>query len=247
MKDLIEEKKQLKKKTPKFLKQESHRRKRLGNKDHWRKPKGVHSKIRLSRKGKRLLVSIGYKSPVILRNADSSGRIPIIINNVLELKNMDINKNFAIISAKVGNKKKISILEEAKKLKITFANIKNIDEFIKNLKDSFEKRKSEKKQRLEEKKKKEEAKKKKIEEKKKKESKKEKESKEKSVDEKEIKEEVSKEVKELVEKTKENIIEKEDVKIQKTDVQSKEKTKKPKVAEKKEIKSLTPKKKEDKK
>ncbi len=151
-KELVEQKKLAKKKKPNFVRQESHRRKRLGTK--WRKPKGIHSKLRLHRRGKPSMVSIGYKTPVALQNRDSEGRLPFIVHNLKELKLFNPKENYAILYGKLGNKKRLQILEEAKKLKISFSNIK-IDEKIKQIKQKAESKKELKKKREERKKKKE--------------------------------------------------------------------------------------------
>ena len=116
--ELLDEKKALKKRTPTFRRQESHKRKRLG--DGWRKPRGVQSKLRLRRRGKPSMVSIGYRSMAVLRNKDEQGRTRIIIHNLSDISNFDSKINFAVLSARVGGRKKIAIFEQAKKLKISF-------------------------------------------------------------------------------------------------------------------------------
>ena len=51
----------MKKKKPKFIRQDAHKKGRLAKK--WRKPKGLQSKMRLCKKGYRKRISKGYKSP----------------------------------------------------------------------------------------------------------------------------------------------------------------------------------------
>ncbi len=159
LKELLEEKKQIKKKLPSFKRQESARRKKLGTK--WRKPKGVQSKLRLRRRGKPAMVSIGYKTFSKLRHSNEEGKFPFLISSFSDLNSFDSEKNFAILSSKIGNKKRLQIFEKAKKQKISFSNIRDIDASIKKIKSEFEARKTKKKQRLEKKKKREQERKKK--------------------------------------------------------------------------------------
>src|SRR3989344_5061677 len=78
--------------------------KKLKNK--WRKPKGLHNKLRLRKGGKGKVVKIGY-------GKKKKGIEIAIINNIKELINA---KKDIIISSSVGLKKKVEILEKAKEL-----------------------------------------------------------------------------------------------------------------------------------
>ncbi len=154
LKELSKQKKKIKKKMPEFKRQESHRRKRLGTK--WRKPRGVQSKLRLRRRGKPKMVSIGFKTISILRHANEEGKTPFRVENHNDLKNFNPEKNFAILSSKIGSKKRLEILEKAKSKKISFSNIRNLDSEIRKIKESYEKRKKQKKEKAEKKKKRQE-------------------------------------------------------------------------------------------
>ena len=68
---LIELRKAIKEKKPIFIRQDNPKRKKLSYK--WRKPKGIHSKIRHHFKGRRKMPSPGYKSPAAVRGFHSSG------------------------------------------------------------------------------------------------------------------------------------------------------------------------------
>ncbi len=139
------------KKNPSFIRQDSHKKKKLGKK--WRRPKGLHSKMRLQKKGYRVIVKPGYGKP----NKEKKllkGLQAVVIHNVKELEVIDEKKQGIIISSKVGNRKKVEIMNQAEKRKIEILNIKSIKEYLDLLKQKFEKRKEEK----EEKKKKKEQK-----------------------------------------------------------------------------------------
>ena len=83
--------------------------------------------------------------------ARKKDRIKImIIKNINDVGNV---KQSALLSSKLGLKKKIEILKRASELKIKILNVKNIDEFIKKTNESFEKKKHDKKKKEIEKKK----------------------------------------------------------------------------------------------
>ena len=58
---LLQVRKELKERKPEFIRQDNPKRKKLNYK--WRKPKGIHSKMRHNRRGKRGSPSPGYGSP----------------------------------------------------------------------------------------------------------------------------------------------------------------------------------------
>ena len=115
-------------------------------KDSWRKPKGIHSKLRLQKKGKGKLVRIGYGTKKDLKGL-IKGKKAVRVTNLKDLENL---KEAIIISSKIGLKKKLEIINKAKELKLEIINIKNVDKFLEEIK----KNKEEKKKLKEEKKKK---------------------------------------------------------------------------------------------
>ena len=137
MKELLEIRDKLKSKKPKFIRQLGGKLKNLSL--NWRAPKGMHSKLRRKRRGKQNQPSIGYSSPRLVRGLHKTGLIPLIVSNKDQLNEVKSNMG-AIISSRVGKRKKLSILEEAKKNKITVLNIKDLDKYITKLNDEFEKR-----------------------------------------------------------------------------------------------------------
>ena len=148
---LLELRNNIKDKKPDFIRQDYQRRKRLGRKLKWRKPKGIHSKIRHHFKGRRKMPSPGYKSPRKVKGLHASGLKIVSISSLDGIKN--INKEFegAVISKSIGTKKRLEILKRAKELGISVLNfdidvqIKNIEELVnsKKKKESKEKKKEE--------------------------------------------------------------------------------------------------------
>ena len=63
--ELLKLREEIKENKPDFIRQEYPARKNL--KKTWRKPKGIHSKMRKKKLGKRKQPSVGYKSPRLVR------------------------------------------------------------------------------------------------------------------------------------------------------------------------------------
>jgi len=179
-KKLLELRNKIKKKKPLFIRQDAHKHKRLGRK--WRKPKGIQSKMRLRRRGYRKSVSVGYRSPENVRYFDKSEFKKCLISSLKDLKTIDGKKQGIIIASYVGLKKKIDIIKEAQKLSIRILNIKDPNQFLKNIEDKLKKQKEEKQKLKQEKQKKLKKREEKAKEKVKEKEEKEKKGKEKSED-----------------------------------------------------------------
>ena len=116
--------KQIKKRTPNFLREEWFRYKRLSK--NWRRPDGITSKMRINLKYRPNKVRVGYRGPKDVRGFHSSGFEEVLIHNIKELQNID-NKIQAIrIGSTVGIKKRLEIQKEAEKLDIRILNIGEI-------------------------------------------------------------------------------------------------------------------------
>ncbi len=162
--DKLKFRKEMKKKKPKFIRQDAHKKRKLAK--VWRRPRGLHSKVRLAKKGYRRKVSKGFKAPKEVRFLHPSGLDLTVVNNLKDLNNIDPKKEGILIASAIGVKKKLAIIKRALELKIAILNIKSPKDYIKSIE---EKRK--KKKEVREKKKKEKEEKKKIIEKKAKEKK----------------------------------------------------------------------------
>jgi large subunit ribosomal protein L32e len=172
-KSLLDLRQKIKAKKPRFSRQDSHKKKRLGNK--WRRPKGIDSKMRLSLSGYRRSPSKGFRSPCLVRGQDRKGNDLVLVHNLSELK----GQKAVTIAAAVSLRNKVAIVEECLEKGITISNIRKPSDFLEQVKQQMDKKKkqkekkeSEKKQKAKEKEKKAaelEKKKKEEEEKKKKE------------------------------------------------------------------------------
>lgn len=150
MNKLLELRKKISKKRPAFRQQDSHRRGRL-HPDKWRKPKGMHSKIRKNIRGKPPLVRAGFRGPAAVRGLDNKGMTPITLYNIDALQNLDAKTN-SIIIGNVGNRKRIDLLKACQNKKFSVLNSKNIDAEIKKITDGLSARKERKKKTAEAKK-----------------------------------------------------------------------------------------------
>ena len=162
MKELLELRKKIKGKKPKFVRQDAHKKPRLEKK--WRRPKGIHSKMRLKLRGYRRSISVGYGSPKKVKGLDSSGLKKVMIHSIKDIEKLDVKKEIATMSKTVGMRKRIQLINKAKTAGVMITNVKNIDDYLKSLEEKFTKRKEKRKVKEKKKEKAKEAKKEKKDE-----------------------------------------------------------------------------------
>ena len=112
----------IKRKKPRFLRQEWWRYPKFKNDPKWRRPKGIDSKMRLKKKGKPRSPSIGWSSPKAVRGLHPSGYEEVLVHNVRELEAIDPTRQAARIARTVGARKREIILARAKELGIKVLN-----------------------------------------------------------------------------------------------------------------------------
>jgi large subunit ribosomal protein L32e len=114
------------KKIPKFRRQEWFRYKKLGGKTApWRKPKGMHSKMRMHLKYRPNVASIGYRTPVESRDLHPSGFEEVLVYRPADLESMDPKTQAARIGGTVGGRKAADIEAAADKAGIRVLNRRN--------------------------------------------------------------------------------------------------------------------------
>ena len=153
---LLDIRKNMKARKPNFIRQDAHKKAEIKKK--WRRPKGLQSKMRLHKKGYGKSPSQGYRTPSAVRGLDASGLVPIIVSSKKELENIDVKDQGAMISAKVGIKKRIELVNYAKEKGIVILNIKNVDKFLAKVDKKLKENKSKKDEREKKKEKKKETK-----------------------------------------------------------------------------------------
>ncbi|MFH0874343.1 MAG: eL32 family ribosomal protein [archaeon] len=141
--ELLNIRKKLKSKKPAFIRQSTHKVRRLQNKIRWRRPHGYQSKVQRGI-GHKKMVSPGYGSPSLVRALDRKGFAKILIFNVKDLEKVNKKEEGIVVSATVALKNKIAILQKAVDLKIKVLNIKEPEKFIEKVKLRFDKKKEEK-------------------------------------------------------------------------------------------------------
>jgi large subunit ribosomal protein L32e len=148
-KNLLEARKAVKDRKPEFKQQNFGRKKRVS--DRWKRPRGLHSKMRHRFKGYPVMVSKGWRSPAAVKGLDNKGNETVLVHNIKDLDNVHKHQTIIIVGT-VGNRKRLAIIEKAEKLMIPIVNIK-VDKFKekiiarKALKDKERVEKSEKKKR----------------------------------------------------------------------------------------------------
>ncbi len=105
---------------PAFKRQEWHRYAKLGEK--WRKPKGIHSKMKRRVKRREPIVDIGFRGPASVRGLHPSGFEEVLIYNVDGLDDIDPKVQAVRIGGTVGTKKRIAIEDRAAELGIRVLN-----------------------------------------------------------------------------------------------------------------------------
>lgn len=133
----------------KFIRKDVHKKKRIPL--NWRRPKGITNKRRLNRKGHAPNVRPGYGTKAADRGKNKQGLMIITVATLSELKALNPKTQAALIAG-VGKKRKIELISEAEKLKITLANFnvkkykEAAEKFLQKKKQEAEKRKEHKKE-----------------------------------------------------------------------------------------------------
>ncbi|HPS91491.1 MAG TPA: 50S ribosomal protein L32e [Methanothrix sp.] len=109
-----------KSKKPEFNFHDSHKKKRLGT--SWRKPRGLHNKLRQQVAAKGKLVRVGYGSPKAVRGFHPCGLPEMLVNNVAELEKAQ--GAVVRIASGVGMKKRLEIQTKAAEAGIKILNLR---------------------------------------------------------------------------------------------------------------------------
>ena len=107
-------------KRPAFKRQNWFRYKRLG--DKWRRPRGIHSKMRRHFKYRIPVVRSGFRGPASVRGLHPSGFEEVLVNNPKEIDNVDAKTQAIRIASTVGDKKREMIVTKADELGIRVFN-----------------------------------------------------------------------------------------------------------------------------
>ncbi len=115
LEDLIEVRKEMQKHKPHFKRHDRNKLARLAR-SGWRKSvQGHDNKQRNRYAGNEKSPTPGYGTPKAIRGMHASGLFELIVNNAKEISGVDAKRYAIRIAGTVGNKKKIEIVESARK------------------------------------------------------------------------------------------------------------------------------------
>ena len=109
----------------------------------WRKPKGLHSKMRNSRKGHNLLPKLGYASPKKVKNLTRDGLKLQVVRNLNELNN--VKDGCVAVGSDVGLRKRIVLLEEIINKRLKLFHVKDVSKYLEEIKSDLLNKKKERK------------------------------------------------------------------------------------------------------
>jgi len=105
----------------------------------WRKPKGLHSKMRNSRKGHNLLPKLGYASPKKVKGLTRDGLKLHVVRNLNELNS--IKDGCVAIGSDVGLRKRVILLEEIVKKNSKMFHVKDAIKYLEEIKSDLSNKK----------------------------------------------------------------------------------------------------------
>ncbi len=90
--------------------------------DSWRKPRGLHSKMREDEKNKPATVRPGYRTAKIIRYLHPSGYEEVYVRTLNELQKVDSKTQAARLASSLSEKKRKAIVEKAKQIGVKVLN-----------------------------------------------------------------------------------------------------------------------------
>jgi len=99
-----------------FKRQEWWKKKRFRRDLKWRRPRGRKNPMRRKVRGRPPLPEIGYRKPKKRRGLHPSGLVEVLVSNPQELEGLEAGKHIVRIRKGVGRKKRMLIIEQAKKM-----------------------------------------------------------------------------------------------------------------------------------
>jgi len=117
---LLRVREMLKRKRPEFRRYQAHKKKALD--DSWRRPRGIHNKLRRRFSGKGNVVQAGYGSPKMVRGIHPSGYEEVLVRTLSDIENVDPSRQIVRIASTVGTKKRLKIEKYAESLGIRVIN-----------------------------------------------------------------------------------------------------------------------------
>ncbi|MBN2420896.1 hypothetical protein JXB27_01300 [Candidatus Woesearchaeota archaeon] len=148
IKELIKIKKALDRKRPGFKRDGYGKRMRITA--EWRKPRGLHNKMKNKKAGHRRMPMPGFRTNRLVRGLHMTGLMPVKVSSLVDIAMMDKGTQGAIIANGVGNRKRVILIEALKKAGIHILNLK--ENHSQKIKEALEIRKKARENKLLEKK-----------------------------------------------------------------------------------------------
>ncbi len=142
----LKERKRLKRTKPLFLHDDHQKRKCIPLR--WRKPHGLHSKVRHRFAGHTVMPDPGFGSPKEVYGLHPSGLAPVLVHTLNELSKLNSKVHGAVLGSTLGIPRRMSLLAKAKELGIRVLNFKDIDAALKEIKEGIDSRRESKAQSL---------------------------------------------------------------------------------------------------
>lgn len=112
--------KQIKQRTPEFLREEWFRYKRVPK--NWRRPDGITSKMRINKKYRPSKVRVGFRGPRETRGLHASGFEEVMVFCLRDLDAIDPKTQAARIGSSVGTRKRKELEKKAQEREIRILN-----------------------------------------------------------------------------------------------------------------------------
>ena len=141
---LLKIRKHLKQRKPDFLHDDHQKRACIPLR--WRKPHGLHSKVRHRFAGHTMMPDPGFGSPKEVYGLHPSGLAPVLVHTLNELSKLNSKTQGALLGNTLGIPKRIALLTKAKQMGVRVLNFKDIDAALKEVQDSIASRKDKKAQ-----------------------------------------------------------------------------------------------------
>lgn len=117
---LLKVRKRQKSKKPSFRRHDSHKKKKLD--ENWRRPRGLHNKLRRRIAAKGAIVQVGYGSPKEVKGLHPSGYEEVLVHRPKDVEDVDVANQAIRIGSSVGTRKRLDIEKKAEELDIKVLN-----------------------------------------------------------------------------------------------------------------------------
>jgi len=118
---LLTVKRQLRRTRPVFKRHGAHRKAELS--DRWKKPRGLHNKLKDNKRGSGPVVGDGYRTPAAVRGMHISGLQIAHVATVAEVAAVD-KATHGVVIARVGAKRQLELIAAAQKAGVRVLNHK---------------------------------------------------------------------------------------------------------------------------